>query len=276
MSTVVHTGAMPIETTSPTPPAHASIARPVPRLALVGDRLESVRAHPRISALLPHLGGVASERFDAYWLHSSTLEDDTDLSGFDGIWAVPGSPYANDEGVLSAIRTARTHQIPYLGTCAGSQHLLLEFARNVCGLANAEHGEMNPVGETLLLVPLECSLLGVEDAVTVTPGTRAASIMGAGMTTERFFCRFGMNRDYAQILQAHGLVISAVDAAGDMRIVELPGHPFFLGTLFQPELSSDETWIHPIITAFADAVVEHANARNPIGGHPESAIAEST
>ena len=174
---------------------------------------------------------------------------------------MPGSPYANYEGVLSAIRMAKTLKIPYLGTCAGSQHLLLEFARNVCGLANVEHGEMNPEGQVLLLVPSECSLLGVEDAVTVLPGTRAAGIMGAGQTTERFFCRFGMNRHYQQVLRANGLVISAVDADGDMRIVELPGHPFFVGTLFQPELSSDETWIHPMIRAFADAVTAHADER---------------
>jgi len=231
------------------------------RVAIVGDRSDSGLAHPQISALLPILCGIDGEPFDAHWLHTSTLDDETDLSGFDGIWAVPGSPYANYEGVLSAIRMARTLKIPYLGTCAGSQHLLLEFARNVCGLANVEHGEINPDGQVLLLVPLECSLLGVEDAVTVLPGTRAAGIMGAGQTTERFFCRFGMNRHYQQVLQANGLVISAVDADGDMRIVELPGHPFFVGTLFQPELSSDETWIHPMIRAFADAVTTHADER---------------
>lgn len=255
---------MPTEQTPSSFPSYASPKGRVPRIALVGDRSDSVRAHPKISALLANLGGAGNERFDAYWLHSSTLDDDTDLSGFDGIWGVPGSPYANVEGVLSAIRTARTQAIPYLGTCAGSQHLLLEFARNECGLNGVEHGEVNPDGEALLLVPLECSLLGVEDAVTVNPGTRAGEIMGAGQTTERFFCRFGMNRDYLQILQANGLVVSAVDAGGDMRIVELPGHPFFLGTLFQPELSSDETWIHPIIRAFADAVITHADERSDV------------
>jgi CTP synthase (UTP-ammonia lyase) len=89
--------------------------------------------------------------------------------------------------------------------------------------------------------------------------------MGAGPSTERFFCRFGLAGRYEPILEAHGLVISGRDDGGDARVAELPDHPFYVGSLFQPELASDPTWVHPLIAAFAQAVREHAAlVRQPV------------
>jgi CTP synthase (UTP-ammonia lyase) len=136
--------------------------------------------------------------------------------------------------------------------------LLLEFARNVCGLGAVAHAEMNASAGELLITPLDCSLLGEEATVVVEPGTKAAEVMGAGPVTERYFCRYGLNLDYLQVLVENGLVFSGRDEQGDPRIAELPGHPFFVGTLFQPELSSGPGWAHPLIVGFAAAVREHA------------------
>jgi len=239
----------------PAPPAP-------PRLALIGDRSPTVLAHERIPTILSALsaasGGRGSDPLDAYWMHSTSIDADTDLSGFDGIWVIPGSPYANVDGVFHAITTARVNGIPFLGTCGGFQHMLLEFARNVCGLGDVHHGETEPEAANLLLVPLACSLLGEEDGVTIAPDTLAARIMGAGPTTERYFCSFGLNADYLPTLEAAGLIVSGRDGTGAMRVGELAGHPFFLGSLFQPELASDSTWVHPLLRAFADAVRVHA------------------
>lgn len=231
-----------------------------PRLALVGDRSASVRAHRRIPGLVEALGIGAGDPVELYWLHSTAIAEPADLDGFDGIWVVPGSPYENRDGVLAAITAARRGGVPLLGTCGGFQHLLLEFARNVCGLDGAENAEQHPEAPELLIVPLECSLLGEEATVVVEPGTLAAGLMGAGATVERFFCRYGLESSYVSTLQQHGLVVSGRDAAGSVRLVELPGHPFFLGSLFQPELSSDSAWIHPLIAGFAAAVRAHAGA----------------
>ena len=85
----------------------------------------------------------------------------------------------------------------------------------------------------------------------ITPGTVAADAMGPGPTTERYFCRYGLNADYVEILQRHGLVFSGRDTSGEVRVAELPDHPFCVASLFQPELSSDPTWVHPLIAAFA-------------------------
>ena len=211
---------------------------------------------------------AGDDPIELYWLPTAAIAGPGDVEGFDGIWIVPGSPYANPDGVLAAIEAARTRRIPLLGTCGGFQHLLLEFARNVCGLAGVEHAELHPDASALLLVPLRCKLFGEEATVTIEPGTTAGAAMGAGPTTERYFCRYGLNAEYRSVLEDHGLVISGRDDLGDARVVELPGHPFFVGSLFQPELASDATWAHPLIAAFAAAVRVHAARRRPPGRGP--------
>lgn len=239
---------------------------PPPRLALVGDRstnaadgTPAVRAHGRIPTILTALS-ADRDPIEPYWLHSTSITGPDDLAGFDGVWVIPGSPYEHTDGVLTAITAARTGGIPFLGTCGGFQHMLIEFAREVCGLTNVDHAELHPDAAECLIVPLECSLLGEEAPVAVVPGTRAAAAMGAGISTERYFCRYGLDRAYLDRLLAHGLVVSGHDAQGDVRIAELPGDTFFLGSLFQPELASDASWVHPLLVAFADAVRAHAAA----------------
>jgi CTP synthase (UTP-ammonia lyase) len=240
--------------------ASFDIAAPPPRLALVGDRSESVRAHAKIPVLIDALATGAGPAIEIYWLRSTDITGPHDVAGFDGVWVIPGSPYLNPDGALAAIRAARTGLIPLLGTCGGFQHLLLEFARDVCGLAAVEHAEENADAAEPLIVPLECSLFGQEATVVIAPGTVAARVMGPGPTTERYFCRYGLNADYLQILQSHGLVFSGRDKRGEVRVAELPDHPFCVASLFQPELSSDPTWVHPLIAAFAAAVRRHAAA----------------
>ena len=230
-----------------------------PRIALVGDRSSSVVAHARIPGLIRALATGTDELIEPYWLHTTTITSPDDLAGFDGIWVVPGSPYASSAGALTAITTARAERIPLLGTCGGFQYLLLEFARSVCGLDRVAHGETDPGAGELLLVPLECKLFGEEDTVMVVDDTTAARAMGPGPSTERYFCRFGLNRFYEQQLVQRGLVISGRSLAGDARMAELADHPFYVGALFQPELASDLTWVHPLISGFAAAVRSHAS-----------------
>jgi len=230
-----------------------------PRVALVGDRSANVRAHARIPVLIEALLRREGIALDAYWIATPEAQD-CDLRGFDAIWAVPGSPYASADGAIAAVRTAREEKIPFLGTCGGFQHALLEYARNVCGLLGVQNAEVTPDGEDQLIVPLECSLAGHEDAVMVVPGTLAARISGPGRRTERYNCSYGLNPGYLEALTHGGLRFSGFDDSGQVRIAELPGHPFFLGTLFQPELHDDETHPHPVIEAFAVAAAEHAAA----------------
>ena len=148
----------------------------MPTIALVGDRSEGVRAHGRIPDIVDGLRRAGP--LEVEWVHSTEAAA-TDLTTIDGVWVVPGSPYADEGAVLHAIRTARERGIPFLGTCGGFQHLLLELARDICGLTGAAHQESDPDAELPLIVPMACSLLGESATITVLDGTRAAAILGA-------------------------------------------------------------------------------------------------
>jgi CTP synthase (UTP-ammonia lyase) len=221
------------------------------RVALVGDRSPNVRAHRRIPSLLTALATQDRLVLDAYWI--PTEEAAADLDGFDAIWLVPGSPYRSEAGAIAAARTARERNIPFLGTCGGFQHALLEYARNVCGLTSARHAENATDRDGALIVPLACSLVGHEGAVHVTPGSLAERVLGARSTIERYRCSYGLSTEFLDVLRAGGMRFTGMDDDGEVRIAELPGHPFFLTTLFQPELAGDGDRAHPVIRALAAA-----------------------
>ncbi|MFI6297335.1 hypothetical protein ACIBEJ_37480 [Nonomuraea sp. NPDC050790] len=227
------------------------------RIALVADRSPTVRAHARVPRILQALRERDGLALDAYWI--PTPEAVSGLEGFDGIWVLPGSPYASEEGALNAARTARENGIPFLGTCAGFQHAMLEYARAVCGL-DVGHAENDPDGDAFLLTPLECSLAGHESLVLLTPGSLAERAIGAPSTVAAYNCSYGLNPAYEAKLAEGGLAITGRAEDGSVRVAEVPGHPFFLGTLFQPELSGDQTRPHPVVSAFAAAVAARASA----------------
>jgi CTP synthase (UTP-ammonia lyase) len=235
------------------------MTHPMARIALVGDRSANVRAHARIPALIDALLRRDGIALDPYWIATADAAG-CDLGRFDAIWLVPGSPYDSADGAIAAVRTAREQRIPFLGTCGGFQYALLEFARDVCGLPAVENAEVTPEADEHLIVRLECSLTGHEEAVMIVPGTRAAKISGPGRRTERYHCDYGLNSAYLERLSEGGLRFSGFDDGGQVRIAELPGHPFFVATLFQPELHGDGSQPHPVIVAMAEAATEHAAA----------------
>ncbi|MCM3883583.1 hypothetical protein [Frankia sp. R82] len=271
---------------SATPPRTAA---PYARVALVGDRSAEVAAHARIPELLEALRLRDGLPLDAYWIPTDEIfpaapggpaaghgpadpavsavavSDPAGsagfLAGFDGIWLVPGSPYASEAGALAAVRIAREQGIPLLGTCGGLQHVALEFARSVCGRPDAAHAENDPGAPEPLIVPIECALDGHEGVVLVTPNSLAERLIGADRTVGRYYCSYGINPSEAGLLLAHGLRFSGVDETGEVRVLELPDHPFFLATLFQPELGSDAGRVHPVIRGFAEAAVARAAAQ---------------
>ncbi|MBC2874580.1 MULTISPECIES: CTP synthase C-terminal region-related (seleno)protein [Streptomyces] len=237
---------------------------PTARLALVGDRSSAVRSHVRAPGLLASLARHDGLVVDPYWIPTEDAGLPGALDGFDGVWLLPGSPYRSEAGALAAVRAAREGGVPFLGTCGGFQHALLEYARSVCGLGDAAHAEVAPEAADPLIAPLACSLVGHEGPVTLVPGTLAARLLGTDRTVERYHCSYALDPAYEDVLRAHGLRFSGADEEGGARIVELPEHPFFLGTLFQPELAGDGTRAHPLIRALAEAAVRHAAERMPV------------
>lgn len=230
------------------------------RFAVVGDYRPDSETHLATTAAVAHAGADLGVVTEVSWVGTSDAEALGGLGDFDGIWIAPGGPYASLEGALGAITFARTNDIPLLGTCAGFQHLVVEYARNVVGDTGAHHGEYDPLAASLFVTPLSCSLAGRTFEVTVTEGTRARAAYGRATVVERYYCRFGMNPQKEAALVAAGLRVSGRDETGEARIVELAGHRLFVGTLFVPQVASSRGHPHPLVRAFVRSAVTGTGA----------------
>jgi CTP synthase (UTP-ammonia lyase) len=231
-------------------------------IALVGDRSERVPAHvalPRALSLAAQALGAAPPQ--ERWLSSVQAAEcsDTELEAFSGIWLVPGTPYASMQGALRAIRFARERQRPFLGTCGGFQHALIEYARHALGVVGAEHAESSPGAPLPLIERLSCSLAGVRARVKLIEGSRLSRAYdGATVSTESYNCNYGLSPAGRDIFSGSLLRFSAFDEEGGVRGFELDDHAFFIGTLFQPELTALKDEVHPVIVAFVRAALVFA------------------
>jgi CTP synthase (UTP-ammonia lyase) len=234
----------------------------VTRIALIGDYNSAAKAHqaiPRALALACEAGECQCEW---EWVHTSRLLADPSeqLAGFHGLWCVPASPYANTRGALAAIRFARETGRPFLGTCGGFQHALLEYAEAVWGVAQPAHAELDPNAVDPVIAPLACSLVDESGAIRVETGSRLGATYGVTTAIEEYHCRYGLNAAYNDRLMSGPLRVSARDADGEVRAIELDGHPFFIATLFQPERSALADRRHPLVKAFVAAAQDRAAA----------------
>jgi CTP synthase (UTP-ammonia lyase) len=224
------------------------------RIALLGEYMPTFPPHVATTVALKHSSDALGVDIAATWLSTATISDDL-FDNFDAIWVAPGSPYKSLTRTLAAIRHARENDIPCFGTCGGFQHMLLEYARNVLGFQDAQHAEYDPSASNLFISALACSLAGRRMQLRFVPGSRVADIYGRESAEEDYYCNFGVNPDKVSLLRRSALAISGADAEGEIRVFELPDHPFFLATLFVPQLRSTATNPHPLVTAFVQAVV---------------------
>jgi CTP synthase (UTP-ammonia lyase) len=224
------------------------------KIGLVGDRSDTVRAHGAIPMALESAARLTELEVTHTWLPTVGLAGAGDeFDDFNGIWCVPGSPYASMQGALAAIRRARECSIPFVGTCGGFQHALIEIARDVAGIASADHEESSPGAEEPVIHRLTCALRDDEREVHLLPGSRLASIYERETICEGYHCAFGVNPKYRAALERVGVRFTATDKDGDPRAIELAGHPFFLATLFQFELAALRGATPPIVVAFLRA-----------------------
>jgi CTP synthase (UTP-ammonia lyase) len=158
------------------------------------------------------------------------------------------------DGALRAIRYAREHRRPFLGTCGGFQHALIEFARHVLGLHDADHAESNPNASTLLMAPLSCALIEKTGTIHFKPGSRIEQIYGDDHAIEQYHCSYGLNEQYRSQIEASAMRITGWDVDGSVRVIELSDHPFFIGTLFQPERSALAARANPLVNEFVRAL----------------------
>ena len=227
------------------------------RIALVGDYNPNVIAHRAIPEALRLSAKRLGVELVPEWVHTTSIGSAAEeVSGHAGIWCVPASPYTSMAGALAAIRFARESPRPFLGTCGGFQHAVLEYTRNVLGYAGADHAETSTDAAMPVIARLSCSLVEKAGGVFFRDGSRLQAIYGDNHAEEEYHCNFGVNPEYVGLLAGpSGLRVAATDAAGEVRAVELAGHPFFVATLFQPERSGLRGVEHPLVSAFVAAAV---------------------
>ena len=228
-------------------------------IGIIGDRDPDDRLHLASEQALGH--GPLPVPFE--WVPTESIGADpaARLAPFAGLLvATSSSPYRSVAGALAAIRHAREQGVPLLGACGGFQHMLLEFVRNVLGVADAEHAEADPGAPRLAVTPLSCSLAGQSHPVRLLPGSRAAALCAADTVVEPFYCSYGLNPDYQAALEARGFRVAGRSLDGVVRVMELQDHPFFMGTLYVPQARSRPGEQHPLVAGLVDAARRRALA----------------
>jgi CTP synthase (UTP-ammonia lyase) len=227
------------------------------RVGIIGDFNPQNSTHIATNDGIQHAAEFLGNSVETVWLPTDQPHN---YGEFSALFCSPGSPYRSLEGALLGIRFAREYKIPFLGTCGGMQHLVLEYARNVLGFKEAAHAETDPYASCLFITPLSCSLAGKTMEVAIKPESTAARAYRATCSTESFYCNFGLNPQYQEQLQQAGLLISGTDQSGEARIAELPSHPFYVGTLFVPQVRSAPGNPHPLLLEFCRSAVLRVSA----------------
>ncbi len=241
-------------------------------IAIVGKYVEYEDSYKSLKEALVHGALAHNLKLQVSWIEAEGLEAGQracaeQLQGFDGILVPGGFGKRGIEGMLQAIRYARENKVPYFGICLGMQTACIEFARDVCGLAEANSSEFDPATPHRVIYKLR-ELRGVEELggtmrlgawpCKIEPGTLAEKIYGQTEISERHRHRYEFNREYEEPLTAAGLRISGSTPDGTyVEMIELPDHPHFIGCQFHPEFKSKPLEPHPLFKSFVGAAHEY-------------------
>jgi CTP synthase len=261
--------------------------KPPVRIAVVGKYVEMPDAYISVTESLRHAAVNAGVELTIQWVNSEQLEAGASvLEGADGIVVPGGFGHRGIEGKVLASRFARQHRVPYLGLCLGMQCAVVDFAREVLDAPDANSTEFNAFTSVPVidLLPEQRDIenkggtmrLGVYPCKLV-PGTLAAAAYGEALIYERHRHRFEFNNHYRERLAAAGMVFSGTSPNGRLvEIVELRGHPFFVGSQFHPEFRSRPNRPHPLFRDFmraaavaAEATPQDVDAPVPVLGIPQ-------
>ena len=219
----------------------------------LGDRDPGYLTHREIDAALDLFPAEAH----AHWVATDS-DEARQLDDADAVWLLPGTPYRDADAAFGAIRHCLATGTPLLGTCGGFQHALVELARSRAGLADAAHEESDPDAVDPVVSRLACSLVGEVRLVTPIPGTRFAAICGIEPFEGFHYCSFGLYPAYVEPLERAGVVVGATAPDAGVEAIELPDHPFFFATAFQPQVGAGESGrLGPLLEAFIAAAAAH-------------------
>ncbi|HEY2361855.1 MAG TPA: CTP synthase [Candidatus Angelobacter sp.] len=247
-------------------------------IGIVGKYVEYEDSYKSLKEALVH-GAVAHNlKLNLTWVEAEGLESkdgdrdyETQLEGFDGILVPGGFGKRGIEGMLNGIRYAREKKVPYFGICLGMQTACIEFARNVCGLDEANSSEFDQATPHRIIYKLR-ELTGIDElggtmrlgawTCKLEPNSQAAKAYGSTEISERHRHRYEFNREYEAVLTGGGLRITGATPDGTyVEIVEIPDHPYFLGCQFHPEFKSKPLEPHPLFSSFVKASYESGRKR---------------
>jgi CTP synthase len=245
-------------------------------IGIVGKYVEYEDSYKSLKEALVHGALSYNLKLRVDWIEAEGLESkeqsvQTQLEAVDGVLVPGGFGKRGIEGMLKGIRYARENKVPYFGICLGMQTACIEFARNVCGLEQANSSEFDPATPHRVIYKLR-ELRGVEELggtmrlgawpCRLEPGSIAYQAYGEAEISERHRHRYEFNREYESLLTAAGLRISGATPDGTyVEIVEIPEHPFFLGCQFHPEFKSKPLEPHPLFRAFIKAAYDYRNRK---------------
>jgi CTP synthase len=238
-------------------------------IGLVGKYVEYEDSYKSLKEALLHGGIAHGLQVNTHWIEAQELhwpECSKTLEQFDGILVPGGFGKRGVEGMLQAIRYARENKVPYFGICLGMQTMVIEYARNVCGLAQADSTEFEPSTPHRVIYKLR-ELKGVDELggtmrlgaypCMLSEGSFARQAYGSEMVSERHRHRYEFNRDYEKVLTEAGLKLTGQTPDGTyVEICEIEDHPWYLGCQFHPEFKSKPLEPHPLFTAFVGAAYQ--------------------
>lgn len=236
-------------------------------IALVGKYTDLHDSYLSVVEALHHASYAVGKNVEIKWVNSDAVAEDVDkaLEGVDGILVPGGFGTRGVEGMIEAARYARENNVPYLGICLGMQVLVIEFARHVAGIKDATSGEMGEGSKVIDLMPdkkgkrLGGTLRLGAYPCAVKEGTQLYSVYGQKEISERHRHRYEFNNDYLGDFESHGMIPAGVNPeTGLVEVVELTGHPWFVGTQYHPEYKSTVQRPHPLFVAFVAAALKYS------------------
>ena len=241
------------------------------RIALVGKYVELFDSYKSIIESLTHAGAMNNVKVNVVFVHSEEVAEKNvseKLEGYDGILVAPGFGDRGIDGKILSVTYARENKVPFFGICLGLQCAIIEFGRNVLGFDDAHSTEMNSITKHPVIDLMEEQKGVTEKGGTMRLGGYACSLKKGSlvqnayqtdMVRERHRHRYEFNNDFLETYQEHGMVPTGINPdSGLVEIMELPGHPWFIGTQFHPEYSSTALNPHPLFIAFIKAAIKYS------------------
>ena len=244
------------------------------RIGIVGKYVELPDAYKSLNEALTHGGIANNSKVELVYIPAEEIETGNwprEIFEVDGLLVPIGFGPRGTEGKIRAVRYAREHQVPFFGICLGMQCMVIEFARNVCGIDGATSSEFDPETQNAVIYKLR-DLLGIEEMggtmrlgaypCELRENTRARQIYGVGEISERHRHRYEVNQKYLDALTDHGMIVSGMSPDGKfVEMVELEDHPWFVGCQFHPEYKSMPTDPHPLFVSYIRAALEERARR---------------